>query len=84
MRDPVFIIFFVLNLIPYLGFQTAIFALKLIMIERRDDFQCIAYIESFKGLQMIQGIILVVRGVIQYLKCAGLEVSGRGAGERAS
>jgi hypothetical protein len=72
-RDPVFVMFFVVNMIPYLGFQTVLFTLRLIMIERKDDFQCISFIESFKGLQFVQGLFLVLRGVLKYMECAGLE-----------
>ena len=73
LRDPVFILFFLLNLVPYLGLQTILFLLKLLAIEKRDDYQCIEFIESFKGLQFLQSMIFVVRGTIQYLECAGLQ-----------
>ena len=39
VRDPFFLTFFLLNLIPYVGLQTMIFFFKLIIIEKRDDFQ---------------------------------------------
>jgi len=73
LRDPWFILFFCLNLVPYIGMQTLIFAFKLIVIEKRDDFQCINYIESFKGLQFVQGLLFLVIGVLKYLNCAGLQ-----------
>ncbi|GMH96887.1 hypothetical protein TrST_g13412 [Triparma strigata] len=73
IQDPVFVCFLVLNLVPYLGIQTVLFIIKLLAMERRDDYQCIDFIDSFKGLQFVQSLIFVVRGVIQYLECAGLE-----------
>ena len=73
LRDPVWLILFVLNLVPYLGFQTILYTIKFILIERKDDFQCINYIENFKSLQAVQGIFLIIRGVVKFLRCAGLE-----------
>jgi hypothetical protein len=73
IRDPIYVIFTVLNLVPYLGFQTVLYLIKLVAIETKDDFQCIQYIESFKGLQFVQSLFYVVRGVVSYLQCAGLE-----------
>ena len=73
VRDPVYVIFTILNLVPYLGFQTVLFLIKLIAIETKDDYQCIQYIESFKGLQFVQSLFFVVKGVVAYLQCAGLE-----------
>ena len=67
-----------LNVIPYAGIQTFVFGFKLLIMERRDDFQCINFIDSFKGLQFLQGLIFVVRGVMQYLQCAGLETVEHG------
>ena len=76
MRDPVRALLTLLSLIPYTGFQAILFSLKLLCIERKDDFQCIAFIESFKGLQFAQGMFLIVRGVVKYMQCAGLEETG--------
>ena len=52
IQDPVFVSFLVLNLVPYLGIQTVLFIIKLLAMERRDDYQCIDFIDSFKGLQV--------------------------------
>ena len=38
----------------------------------QDDFQLLNYINEFKGLQLFTGIYLVIRGVLDYVSCAGV------------
>ena len=69
LTDPWFIVFLILGACPAYGLQTFVFLVKIAIIDRKDDYQLINYVATFKGLQFIAGLVSTVQGLIQYISC---------------
>lgn len=71
LKDPVWIIFTLISLIPIWGLSAAIFLLIFILIDKSDEYQLVSFILQFKGVQFLtQGVIRAVLGFFLYLQCA--------------
>eukprot|EP00440_Ansanella_granifera_P028639 gb/GFBE01031112.1/.p1 GENE.gb/GFBE01031112.1/~~gb/GFBE01031112.1/.p1 ORF type:complete len:522 (+),score=89.25 gb/GFBE01031112.1/:1-1566(+) len=71
LRDPVWIIFTLISLVPAYGVSPAIFLFLFLIIDKTDEFQLLCFILQFKGMQFItQGFLRSFLGFFQYLSCA--------------
>jgi len=75
LRDPVGLAVFVLNL--WNPFQVSIwlFVLFFVLIDKRDEFQLVNFILTFKGSQAVSALIAAHGASMQLFSCA-LEVGG--------
>ena len=46
--------------------------MRLLMLDRADEWQLFEYISNFKGIQFLSGVIAMFQGVLMYMECAGL------------
>jgi len=70
MRDPVFVICFILAFIPTYGIYVYMFLVIFIVIDKRDEYQLISFILSFKGAQFFTwGVIKGFVGFTMYFFC---------------
>jgi len=70
LRDPFWIIFTLISLIPVAGICPLIFLFIFLIIDKRDEFQLIAFILQFKGTQFLShGIIRTLVGFFQFINC---------------
>mmetsp|Transcript_51733 Transcript_51733/g.116418 ORF Transcript_51733/g.116418 Transcript_51733/m.116418 type:complete len:430 (-) Transcript_51733:183-1472(-) len=70
LRDPVYIIFTLISLLPVTGLCPLIFFFIFLIIDKRDEFQLLQFILQFKGTQFIShGIIRTIAGFFSYVGC---------------
>jgi hypothetical protein len=74
------------------GIQAFLYAMRLLMLDRTDEWQLFEYISNFKGIQFLSGVIAMFQGVLMFMDCAGLRsadqphtchVNGPGMDQRA-
>jgi len=71
LRDPIFVIFTLISLIPIQGVSQLIYCFIFFIIDKRDEFQLLQFILQFKGTQFIShGIIRTLTGFFLYVQCA--------------
>jgi hypothetical protein len=58
------------------GIQAMLYALRLHMLDRTDEWQLFEYISNFKGIQFLSGVIAMIQGVLVFMECAGLVGAG--------
>lgn len=70
LRDPVWVTFTLVSLIPLSGLCSVIFLLIFIIIDKTDAYQLSSFVLQFKGTQFItQGIIRAITGFFLFLSC---------------
>lgn len=70
LRDPTFVFFRLVSLVPINGVCQAIFLFVFLFIDKSDEYQLIAYILTFKGTQFLShGFIRMIIGFLQYVGC---------------
>jgi hypothetical protein len=74
LRDPFWLLMNLLKAIPFSGIQPACFALLLLFIDRRDEFQLVQFVLSFKAVQFFtSGVIASLVGAASYFNCITLQ-----------
>ena len=53
-----------------LGLQAFVFFVRLVLVDKRDEWQMFEYIMVFKGIQFVSGTISVFSGVLSFIRCA--------------
>ena len=76
MRVPVWWLFLACKLYSGWGVQSALFLLRLLLIDRTDEWQLFEFIVQFKGIQFFSGIASILSGVLLYVGCAGVVDKG--------
>ena len=82
LRRPLNWVPFLLKLCPFYGISIMFFVLKFIIIEKRDEYQLVSYILSFKSFQFLTaGLLLAVEVGWQLYFClvSGYESQLEGA-----
>jgi len=70
VSDPIWLIFFLLPLIPWAAVVPTVFLVIFILIDKRDEFQLVQFILRFKGVQFItHGVIRNLIGFYSYWAC---------------
>ena len=77
MRVPAWWVFTFMKLYSGWGVQSALFLLKLLLIDRSDEWQLFLFIVQFKGIQFFSGLVAILLGVLQYVGCAGTVDKGQ-------
>mmetsp|Transcript_6638 Transcript_6638/g.15382 ORF Transcript_6638/g.15382 Transcript_6638/m.15382 type:complete len:478 (-) Transcript_6638:136-1569(-) len=73
LRDPVWILFTLVGLIPVYGISPAVFLFIFLLIDKSDEFQLVSFILEFKGFQYLtQGVVRSVMGYFMYLNCVSV------------
>jgi len=76
LRDPVYVIFTIVSLLPISGLCPIIFLFKFVIIDRGDEFQLLQFILQFKGFQFLShGIIRTLSGFFTYIACVTAEAN---------
>eukprot|EP01064_Diplonema_japonicum_P030756 TRINITY_DN5309_c0_g3_i1.p1 TRINITY_DN5309_c0_g3~~TRINITY_DN5309_c0_g3_i1.p1 ORF type:complete len:505 (+),score=107.81 TRINITY_DN5309_c0_g3_i1:33-1547(+) len=69
-RDPVFVVFKLLSLVPVPGLLQVLWFFVFLIIDKEDEFQLLQYILSFKSMQFItMGVIKVIIGSALFFSC---------------
>ena len=68
IRNPVWVLFRTFAVTQRYCAQSIFFALKFMLIERRDDYQLLQFVAEYKGLQLFAGIFTAVSGAGDYLR----------------
>ena len=55
-----------------LGVQAALFFLRLLLVDKTDEWQMFHFILAFKGVQFLSGVIAIFTGVFAFIQCAGI------------
>lgn len=77
LRDPIWVLFSLVSLVPLSGLCSGIFLFIFILIDKTDSFQLCSFILQFKGTQFIShGIIRSIMGFFIFMNC--VTVDGRG------
>mmetsp|Transcript_30383 Transcript_30383/g.55228 ORF Transcript_30383/g.55228 Transcript_30383/m.55228 type:complete len:479 (-) Transcript_30383:96-1532(-) len=70
MRDPWFWVLRAIALVPVYAVSPAFFLFVFIIIDKKDEYQLIAFILGFKGTQFLsQGVIKSITGFVQFMMC---------------
>jgi len=70
LRDPAFVVVNILCYVPVYGIWAWMFLLIFLIIDKRDEYQLVYFILSFKGCQFFSwGIIKGLAGFVQYFAC---------------
>lgn len=70
LRDPVWLMFTLLSLVPVAGVSPLIFLFIFVILDKTDEFQLIFFILSFKGTQFIShGIVRTLLGFFTFVNC---------------
>ena len=72
LRSPGWWLILTTKLYSGWGIQAFMYAMRLIMLDRTDEWQLFEYISNFKGIQFLSGVIAMFQGVLMYFDCAGL------------
>jgi len=73
LRDPVWLIFKLVSLIPLQGVTPLVFFFVFLIIDKRDEFQLVSFVLGFKGTMFLsQGVIRSITGFFTYLNCASM------------
>lgn len=59
-----------------LGLQAIVFFIRLVLVDKRDEWQMFEFIAVFKGIQFVSGTISVFSGAWSFIKCAGVIDAG--------
>ena len=71
VRNPYWWIFLATKVYFGLGLQAFVFFVRLVLVDKRDEWQMFEYIMVFKGIQFVSGTISVFSGVLSFIRCAG-------------
>lgn len=78
LRDPVYIIFTLVSLIPISGLCSLIYLFVFLIIDRGDEHQLLQFILQFKGAQFLShGVIRTITGFFIYVGCVTAAASDR-------
>lgn len=70
LRDPVWILFMLVSLIPWAGMTPLVFLFCFLIIDKTDEYQLCLFILQFKGTQFLShGVIRTITGFFLYLSC---------------
>eukprot|EP00931_Biecheleriopsis_adriatica_P062557 TRINITY_DN37726_c0_g1_i1.p1 TRINITY_DN37726_c0_g1~~TRINITY_DN37726_c0_g1_i1.p1 ORF type:complete len:488 (-),score=101.15 TRINITY_DN37726_c0_g1_i1:55-1518(-) len=70
LRDPVFVIFNLLTVVPVYGVNPACYLFIFLIMDKTEEYQLISFILSFKGTQFISmGLLRAVTGYTMYMIC---------------
>lgn len=70
IRDPVWVLFTLISLVPVSGLCPIIFFLIFVILDKADEYQLIFYILTFKGTQFLShGVIRTIMGFFVFLSC---------------
>ena len=72
LRSPGWWLILTTKLYSGWGIQAFLYAMRLLMLDRTDEWQLFEYISNFKGIQFLSGVIAMFQGVLMYMECAGL------------
>jgi len=73
LRDPFFLFFKFVSLIPLQGVCPGMFFFIFLMIDKKDEFQLIFFILQFKGTQFLShGIIRTIVGFFMFINCVSV------------
>ena len=75
LRSPGWWLILTTKLYSGWGIQAFLYAMRLLMLDRTDEWQLFEYISNFKGIQFLSGVIAMFQGVLMYMDCAGLVTS---------
>jgi len=73
LRSPGWWLILTTKLYSGWGIQAFLYAMRLLMLDRTDEWQLFEYIANFKGIQFLSGVIAMFRGTLMYMECAGLQ-----------
>ena len=76
VRNPYWWIFLATKVYFGLGLQAFVFFVRLVLVDKRDEWQMFEYIMVFKGIQFVSGTISVFSGVLSFIRCAGVVDAG--------
>lgn len=76
VRSPGWWLILITKLYSGWGIQAVLYAFRLYMIDRTDEWQLFEYISNFKGIQFLTGVIAMFQGVLTFMECAGLVGKG--------
>lgn len=76
VRSPGWWLILITKLYSGWGVQAFLYALRLYMLDRTDEWQLFEYIANFKGIQFLSGVIAMFNGVLAFMECAGLVGTG--------
>ncbi|CAK9038066.1 Hypothetical protein SCF082_LOCUS22441 [Durusdinium trenchii] len=70
LRDPIWILFTLISLVPAYGVSPCVFLVIFLLIDKTDEFQLVSFILQFKGFQFLtQGFLRSLVGFFLYLHC---------------
>merc|ERR1719362_832058 len=70
LRDPIFVVMNVLCYVPFFGIWSWMFLVIFLIIDKKDEYQLVYFILSFKGCQFFSwGIVKGLVGFMQYFAC---------------
>lgn len=72
LRNPWWWILLACKLWYGLGVQAALFFIRLVLVDRTDEWQMFHFILAFKGVQFLTGVISIFSGVFAFIQCAGI------------
>jgi hypothetical protein len=76
VRSPGWWLILLTKLYSGWGIQAFLYAMRLAMLDRTDEWQLFEYIANFKGIQFLSGVIAMIQGVLMFMECAGLRSGG--------
>ncbi|CAJ1441920.1 unnamed protein product [Effrenium voratum] len=70
LKDPVWLLFTAIALLPIYGISPCVFLLIFLIIDKTDEFQLVSFILQFKGFQYLtQGVLRSLVGYFLFLSC---------------
>ena len=72
LRSPGWWLLLLTKLYSGWGIQAFLYAMRLAMLDRTDEWQLFEYISNFKGIQFLSGVLAMFQGTLMYMECAGL------------
>lgn len=74
VRDPVWVLFTLLSVVPICGMCSWMYMVRFIIIDKSDAHQLCSFVLKFKGMQFFaHGIVRVLIGFLLFLNCATVE-----------
>ncbi|EOD20950.1 hypothetical protein EMIHUDRAFT_207994 [Emiliania huxleyi CCMP1516] len=69
MQDPFGASILAIKLLPFFGVNVLIYTYFFLNIDRKDEYQLVEFVLSFKGFQVINALSLAIKGALKFYYC---------------
>ena len=77
LRSPIYILGMLLSMCPVFGIRPAYYLLVLMLMDRRDEYQLVMFVQAFKATQFFAGVLGLLMATAEYFDCVTFGSGGK-------